>query len=429
MKRVLSFRILASIGVVMLALAVTAPKTETQSGVRDALNGSQLKSNGFAEEFCANQIALMNNSQKQGFSPLIDDDECSFDAAAEEFTGPETPADGLGPVFNMAGCAECHFTPFKGGSSHITEKRAGFYDGRLDLFTEHSGGSLIQDRALDPSIQETVTDRNINVLAARASISTLGDGFVEAISNSTLEEVAQSQPAEQRGLLIKVAVFEKPGQTRYGRFGWKNQQASLLSFSADAYVNEMGITSPLQPDEPTSNGTVVKGGHFDGALTDPNDDGVDVALFALFMRSLQAPKKSTQIGNSGNALFNSIGCGTCHTNSLVTAPPGTIINGGALKVANALGNKKIFPFSDYLMHDIGTGDGIVQNGGKASRNMIRTAPLWGLRSRGRLMHDGGSLSINSAIQRHGNQADRARDNFNALSSFNRSKLLDFLNSL
>ena len=227
-------------------------------------------------------------------------------------------------------------------------------------------------------------------------------------------------------------VLERPGTTRIGRFGHKDQQASLLSFSADAYVNEMGITSPLQPDENTSNGVPVA--EPPDAPPGVDDEGVDVALFALFMRATKAPPVdpvllTTQDAQAGSTLFNAIGCAVCHTRTIVTAPPGTLINGGALRVSNALGNKIIHPFGDFLLHDVGTGDGIVQNGGASTRNKIRTAPLWGLRARGRFMHDDLSFSFQDAIARHGNQAAAARASFNALSAADRARLLAFLAAL
>jgi len=329
-------------------------------------------------------------------------------------------------VFNAAGCGECHATPIIGGSSQVVERRAGSWNGRD--FVEHPGGSLIQDRSLFPGLQERVLPGN-NVLAFRASLSILGLGFVEAIHSDTLDEIRQEQPSAMRGLSIDVPVLESPGRTRAGRFGWKNQQASLVSFSADAYVNEMGITSPLEPNEPTSNGIEV----YD-PVEGVDDEGVDVELFALFMRSTKAPPRdevlaATEDARDGSRLFNAIGCATCHTRSITTAPPGTPINGGALKVAEALGNKIIRPFSDFLLHDIGTGDGIVQNGGDASRNMVRTVPLWGLRTRGRFMHDALSFNLTDAILRHGNQARLPRDAFRALRNSDKDKLIAFLLSL
>ena len=403
-------------------------------GPTEAVAGFDGGSNGFAEEFCANQDALTDSPN----SPQIPADECDFDTAEEEFTGPETVADGLGPIFNANGCGECHssnpaFDPgnftrkLVGATSQITEKRAGFFNGFS--FTDHPGGSLIQDRSLRPNEQERVIPSATNVIALRSTLNVLGDGFVEAVANSTLESIKDSQPFAQRGQIIQVDVFEKPGERRNGRFGHKDQQASLVSFSADAYLNEMGITSPLQPTENTSNGVVV---------VDPvpglDDEGVDVELFALFMRSTKVPPRdsvraASADAVSGSTIFNNIGCNTCHTRTIVTARPGTRINGGALRVANTLGDKIIHPFGDFLLHDLNTGDGIVQNGGLSTRNKVRTAALWGLRARGRFMHDNLSFSLEDAIARHGNQGAAARSAFNGLSSTDKAKLIAFLNTL
>ena len=106
-----------------------------------------------------------------------------------------------------------------------------------------------------------------------------------------------------------------------------------------------------------------------------------------------------------------------------------MINGGALAVSTALGDKNIHPFSDFLLHDVGTGDGIVQNGGQGTRNQLRTAPLWGIGARTRFMHDGASLTVTGAIQRHANQAATARNNFNALSAANQANVVAFIFSL
>lgn len=400
---------------------------QTQSGATEAPTGFDLVSNGFAEEFCANQDALTDSPN----SPMIPADECNFDASLGEFTGPEGIVDGLGPIFNAAGCGECHVVPIIGGTSQINEKRAGFFDG--NTFFEHPGGSLIHDRALDPRDQELAFPASTNVTTLRSTLSVLGDGFVEAINSNTLLAIANNQPSSIRGQLIQIPVLEAPGQIRAGRFGHKNQHASLVSFSADAYKNEMGITSPLQPEENTSNGREVTDPH-PGEPTILDDEGVDVELFALFMRSTKAPPRdaqraATSDAQAGSTIFDNIGCATCHTRTITTSTPGTIINGGALRVANALGNKIIHPFSDFLLHDVATGDGIVQNGGQSTRLKVRTAALWGLRARGRLMHDAASLNLTDAIQRHGNQAAFARTNFNNLGSTSRNRLIAFLLSL
>jgi len=426
MRAVQSFRVLSSLAFWLLAVAIGMPVTsESQTGITEAPTGFNVVSNGFAEEFCKNQAGLVNSPN----SPMIPAEDCSFAEAVARFTGPAGIADGLGPIYNSDSCGSCHLTPILGGSSQMTEKRAGRFDGTT--FFQHPGGSLIQDRATDIRIQELVNDTQANVVAHRGTISLLGAGFVEAIPSGTLQNIANAQPTALRGQIINVPVLERPGTTRTGRFGWKDQHASLVSAAAQAYNNDMGITSPLQLDEPTSNGFSVAG--FD-TVPDPDDDGVDVEFFALFMRSTLAPPRDAQRAatadaQAGSSLFSSIGCATCHTRSIVTAVPSTLINGGALRVAQSLGNKRIRPFSDFLLHDIGTGDGIVENGGQSTRNKIRTAPLWGLRSRGRFMHDSLSSSLLNAIQRHGGQAASSRSAFNALSSINRNRVLAFLLSL
>jgi CxxC motif-containing protein (DUF1111 family) len=419
-----------SAAAVFLAVLIAAPGTLSQQGVEEAPAGFEVESNGFAEEFCADQDSLVDSPN----SPQIPEDECNFDAAAEEFTGPEGVADGLGPIFNAAGCGECHIVPALGGGSQIMEKRAGrTVNG---VFTDHPGGSLIHDRALfgypNAPAQETVIQSATNVVAFRSSLALQGDGFVEAIGNSTLQDIANRQPSSQRGQIINVPVLERPGTTRIGRFGHKGQQASLVSFSADAYLNEMGITSPLQPTELTSNGNPVTLPP-DAPTTEFDDEGVDVELFALFMRSLKVPPRA---GNSsasnvrdGEDAFDDIGCDVCHTPSMVTVTRNTLVNGGALRVPGSLADKRIRPFSDFLLHDVGTGDGIVQNGGASTRNKIRTPALWGLRVRGRFMHDASSFNLEDAIARHGNQASAARNSFNALSSSRKANLLAFLRSL
>jgi len=356
-----------------------------------------------------------------------------MDEAGDVFSEVEELADGIGPTFNNTSCVSCHQSPFaaKGAGSQITELRAGHFNGTS--FVDHPGGSLIQDRANDRSIQEHILSGN-EVSTLRLTLSLQGDGFVEAIDSNTLAAIAANQPAGQRGTVIQVPVLEAGGATRVGRFGWKNQQATLLSFAADAYVNEMGVTSRLIPTENTSNGNNVQGGPFDGK-GDPagvgEDDANDIDNFTTFMRALKAPPRgpiNAQV-TAGQTTFTQIGCAVCHVATITTAPAGTVINAGAFRVPTALGDKNIHPFGDFLLHDIGTGDGIVQNGGQGTRNQVRTAPLWGIGARTRFMHDGASVRATDAIARHGNQASTARANFNALSATNQQNVLAFIFSL
>jgi CxxC motif-containing protein (DUF1111 family) len=344
------------------------------------------------------------------------------------FEETETVADGLGPTYNAQSCRECHQNVATGGASQIAEHRTGRMQG-TDFF-ESLGGSLIHSRAIHPDITELVAFED-DVRTFRISTNTLGSGFIEAIANRTLRAIRDAQPASMRGTAIMVPVLESAGAGRIGRFGWKTQHASLESFSADAYLNEMGITSPLFPDENTSAGRDVA--PFD-AIADPEDDGVDIVAFANFMRSTKAPSRGpiTPAVAAGEALFTQVGCATCHTPTIVTAKVGTRINGGAFTVPAALGNKVIHPFSDFLLHDIGTGDGIpvlpTPEYAETAYQM-RTAPLWALRTRNRLMHDGLSFTKQEAIQRHQGQATATRNAFEALTPAEQASLLRFLDSL
>jgi CxxC motif-containing protein (DUF1111 family) len=360
-------------------------------------------------------------------------DQATFDADREVFEARESIEDGLGPVYNAESCVECHQSPTAGGASQVTELRAGFRAGRGD-FNDPPGGSLINDRAIDADIVESVPE-NADVRTFRTSLNTLGDGYVEAIADETLLAIADQQARRTHGSIagevIRVPVLEAPGTTRVGRFGWKNQHASLVSFSADAYLNEMGITSPLQPNENTSMGSPVTANDH---VADPEDDGNDIEIFARFIRATMAPSRNEQLAATTNAqrgaaLFESVGCIHCHVSDIVTAPAGTVINGGAFILPDALGDKLIHPYGDFLLHDVGTGDGIKQNGGRSTVAKVRTMPLWGLRTHTRFMHDGASVTLNDAILRHRGEASFVTRSYQALSAEQRRQMLAFLDSL
>ena len=257
---------------------------------------------------------------------------------------------------------------------------------------------------------------------------------MEAIDDSTLLAIAQQQPDLSDGRIhgeaIQVPVLEAPGQTRIGRFGWKDQHSSLLSFIGDAYLNEMGVTNRLRPHDTTTIGKTT---------TDPEDvpDNLglaDIDHFAEFVRGTKVPPRDATLAGTpdalaGQALFAKIGCNTCHVSSITTAPAGTVINGGAFSVPEALGNKIIHPYSDFLLHDVGTGDGIVQNPPQDTANKLRTAALWGLRTRPRYMHDLRSLTLQDAIERHEGEAEHVEKRFRELSPAEKQQLFTFLNSL
>src|SRR6201998_689677 len=350
---------------------------------------------------------------------------------------------GLGPVYNATACVSCHQNPNSGSAGQNTELRVGHNDANgnfvnptisiNDGMNTITGRSIVNDRAVCPQAQEHIPATE-DIRALRAVLNTLGDGFVEAIDDNTLLSIAARQPEESDGLIhgeaVQAPIFEAPGQTRVGRFGWKDQHSSLLSFIADAYVNEMGVTNRLRPKDTT---TVCK------TTTDPEDQPdslglADIDHFAQFIRGTMVPPRdqvlaATTAAHQGQVTFDRIGCANCHVPSITTAPAGTVIDGGMFTVPEALGNKIIHPFGDFLLHDIGTSDGIVQVGPQDTANKLRTAPLWGLRTKARFMHDLQSLSLQDAIERHKGEAGDAEKHFDELNPRDQTALISFLNSL
>jgi CxxC motif-containing protein (DUF1111 family) len=381
------------------------------------------------------------DNQSNGLDPqgpdfeTLDEDNVealrSFNDNRFVFEEVETIAEGLGPTFNAQSCRECHQNVVTGGSSQVAEHRTGRRE--HGEFFESLGGSLVHSRGTHADVVELVNYQD-TISTFRLSTNILGDGYVEAIANETLLAIRERQPLAIRGTAVIVPVLEATSAARVGRFGWKSQHASLHSFAADAYLNEMGITSPLFLEENTSSGRVVGFGTAYDPLDEPEDDGDDVLAFANFMRATKAPPRGETSSDvvAGEQLFRDVGCGGCHIATIRTARPGTAINGGTFTVPDALGNKLLHPYSDFLLHDIGTGDGIPvlpDPGYAITARQFRTAPLWGLRTRNRLMHDGLAFTLQDAIGRHAVQGGAARRAFEARSAPEQAQLLAFLKSL
>jgi CxxC motif-containing protein (DUF1111 family) len=397
-------------------------------------------------------------------------DDATHQADQAKFDEVEQLSDGLGPLYNAQSCRECHQNPVSGAASQVAELRVGHNgpDGRFrtpEIPIAHgaetiTGRSLVNDRAICPNaafadkeIQERVPETE-TIRTFRISLSILGDGFVEAVADQTLVDLSKEQCKSSHGKIcgqvLYVPIVEAPGKMGVGRFGWKDQHASLLSFAGDAYLNEMGITNTLQPTEVTS---------ICNTVSEPNDkpgpDGLsDIDRFARFVRASKAPARDAQLASSaaaqkGLTLFDHIGCATCHVATLTTAPPGTKINGDTFTLPPALGSITLHPYGDFLMHNVGTGDGILQairehyghrvfqqmsgylskQDFESSRNKIRTAPLWGVRLRPRLMHDGASLTFLDAIKRHRGEASHVTQQFEALKRADQEAIIEFLKSL
>jgi CxxC motif-containing protein (DUF1111 family) len=347
-----------------------------------------------------------------------------FDTGQDAFEEVDTPDSGLGPIFNNVSCVACHSVPETGGGSTILETRFGrTVNGHFDPLTS-KGGSLLQQNAIDPAVQEVIPPE-ANVIAQRQTTPLFGLGLMEAISDFTI--VSNSLGHKPDGVTGRVAIVQDvaTGQTRVGRFGWKAQVATILSFAGDAYVNEVGITNRLFPQENAPNGNVALLMQYDKVpdpedTTDPATGKADIDLFTDFMRFLAPPPQLafTSAANSGEGLFAQIGCATCHQPSMTTAPN---------KIA-ALDRQEVRLYSDLLLHDMGSlGDGIAQ--GPAGTTEMRTAPLWGLRVRTTLLHDGRAPTIDKAIRFHDGEGAVARDRYVRMSPTLQSQLIEFLKSI
>lgn len=359
-----------------------------------------------------------------------------FDAGRVDFTHTFQVNEGLGPIFNQASCASCHNNPI-GGPGSIKVFRFGFYDEKGVGWDPLAslGGSLLQLNTTDIAYQESIPPQ-ANVTAQRVTPSVLGGGLIEAIDDADIlaNETTPPSPAVSGRAHLVVPLETPGGAQRVGRFGWKAQVATLLTFSGDAALNELGVTNRLLGTESAANG--VPPGAFD-TVADP-EDGPDgngehfIDRITSFQRFLAAPPQTPRSGMSGEAIFTTVGCADCHVAAWTTR------NDPALETA--IRNKAIRPYSDFLLHDMGGAADFIGDG-MATIQELRTPPLWGVRSRDPLWHDGrvaggtfesrilgpgGVIELHAAL---GSEAQPAAQAFQALPLADQQKVVAFLDSL
>jgi CxxC motif-containing protein (DUF1111 family) len=350
----------------------------------------------------------------------------AFADGKREFTTAEEVDEGLGPVFNGRSCAECHSVPaIGGGSERVVTRFGAITNGHFDPLAQF-GGSLIQDHAIGPADGSVHTFNAESVpavatiVAHRRTTPLFGLGLVDAVPDQTFTDLVAQEAQRGDGTAGRVNVMTNvaTGAQSVGKFGWKSQVPSLFVFSGDAYLNEMGITNPLFPNENCPNGNCAELAY--NPRPDMNDLGDGVTAFNNFMTMLAAPSRGVITGDvtAGENVFVKLGCASCHVATLKT---------GHSDIA-ALDNKSFHPYSDFLIHDMGSlGDGIEQ--ALASGREMRTAPLWGLRAVTHYLHDGRATNLDDAILAHDGQGRAARDRFAALDATSKAKLMAFLNSL
>ena len=402
----------------------------------------------------------------------------TFTAAKANFVATESAVDGLGPIFNQNACASCHQNGATGGAGQNIEQRYGTLTNGTFNTLAATGGSLRQlfgiggfnvgglncNSGVDNNPAQGAT-----IFAGRLTTPLFGLGLVDSLPDGAFDTLASREPTAVRGTPRRVTIAlpnpldgsQSVGSTRVARFGWKANVPSLAQFAADAYLNEMGITTThcsrgavnsafatenranRAPTNAIINGCpddqkpgidddfAAENNNCAGGLNELQDD---VANFTFFMAHLAPPPQVAITAGTaqdrGRTLFNSstLMCSGCHRSDadvFVSTSAGGIQAGIRFQ-----------PFSDFLVHDMGTAaDQIGLNDGDsvASTRLMRTAPLWGLRSRNLKFHDGRTTDIATAIRAHNGgslgQGTAAAAAFGALSTSQQSDLVSYLNTL
>ena len=349
-----------------------------------------------------------------------------FRLGLDDFTEVETAEEGLGPAFNGTSCAACHNVPVIGGGGIILELRAGYRDASGHTGLNPAGDTLIHLLSTPSHACQVQMPDDVTVIARRAPIPLFGAGLVEAIPDEQLLALEDPVDRNRDGVSGRAAIVvdAATGTRRIGRFGWKAQHATLLAFSGDAYRNEMGITNDLFPHE-SAFGVSPEQMRTCDPFPDPEDRrdprtgrrGID--NFEAFMKLLAPAPRGVVTGAAaeGERVFTAAGCATCHVPRLTTGPSSH----------PAFNRRSVDLFSDLLLHDVGTGDGIAQ--AAAEPEEIRTPALWGLRLRRPLLHDGSAATVGDAIIRHGGEASAVMDRYRRATDDARRALFAFLDSL
>jgi len=294
---------------------------------------------------------------------------------------------------------------------------------------------LLQDNSTTTNFE--VIPGSANVTAKRITIALWGNGLIEAIADITIITNAAATNVDHIVGTLAMVTDLVDGKQHVGRFGWKGQLATLLSFTADAANNEMGITSRILPGGQAPNGNTNLYNQIN-TVADPNDvigssGKAKIDTRSDYVRLLSPPPTLTLTANAiaGKALFSQISCTECHTPTLPTQPNFIPVSDLASETNSsiaALSSKAVNLYSDLALHNMGSlADGIAQ--GAANTNQMLTAPLWGLRENAPYLHDGRAQTVDAAIRAHTGDALAAATRYINLSTNQQSQVVQFLNSL
>jgi CxxC motif-containing protein (DUF1111 family) len=350
---------------------------------------------------------------------LSADEAARFERGRREFLEAETPAQGLGPLFNGTSCAGCHNGGGVGGPGVLTVARATCLasDGTRQ---DPPGGNLVFLFTTRADLGVPTLPPACDTLVRRRTTNTLGLGLIEAIPDEAIMEAAREPRPAGVGGRAAMVTDARTGAARVGRFGWKAQHATLDSMAADAYRNEMGITNEIFPTENAPGGRADLLALMD-STPDPEARVGVVGLLADFMRFSRPAQAAaaTEDTAAGETTFTTVGCASCHRPTYETGGVGE-------GVSPALAGRTIALYSDLLLHDVGTGDTVAQ--GAALGTELRTPPLWGLSRNVGLLHDGRTASIDQAIRAHGGEAAGVTAAYVALTEAERAQLIAFVAS-
>ncbi|HEY0478851.1 MAG TPA: di-heme oxidoredictase family protein [Kofleriaceae bacterium] len=403
-------------------------------------------------------------------APLAGISAQAFAAARDAFTQDETITGGLGPLFNATACGRCHTLGGIGGAGvQINRHFGAFINGVFDPLGGEGGDarSLFSlgtfqngTRSCTVPVETEPADATVHNIG-RLTPPLFGLGLIDAMPDAFFDALAAAEPLEIRGTVKRQGILlpnpadrsQAIGTPRVARFGWKDALTNLAEFSAAAYNGEMGITTQscingapflIFAGEAAPNGRPVPAGCDDLAPPPPPgvppgvDEAVgscdggktelaeDVQLFLDFMTFLGPPTRDFSDAISvarGAPIFTRIGCAGCHVTTTFVTPnpsPNGVPGGFAFQ-----------PFSDFLAHDMGGLGDTIGNAGDsviAARRM-RTAPLWGIRFRNALLHDGRAGNVDAAIRAHDGQGARAAAAYRRLGGSDQHNVVQFVRSL
>ncbi len=395
-----------------------------------------------------------------------------FNTVWEPAPGSQPTTDGLGPVFNRAACADCHVNNGRGQPPESTGAPMDSMLVRLSVDGEgpHGGpkpvpgyGGQLQDRGIDGISAEgraviewieqpgrypdgeTYSLRNPvlkfvdlafgdlpqgTLTSIRVANALIGLGLLEAVPEKTLRSLADPDDKDGDGISGRVNVVWDAVNNKksVGRFGWKANQPNLRQQSAGAALGDMGLTSPVFPDDNCTERQAACAQLAAAVLDSPEIVAAFFDPLVTYTQLVGVPRQrdpDSVAVRAGRDLFSAIGCAGCHVTTLETG------NGGR----EELSGQRIHPFTDLLLHDLGAGLADHRHDFLASGQEWRTAPLWGIGLTRQVsgfeffLHDGRARSIEEAILWHGGEAETAGEAFRNLDQDARRNLLAFLGSI